>query len=83
MDQKPTAERAGWRATYHVVADCGRTASWPGQRLSDDVEKKPEAALFGLPGRTRRWSAADADAVEKAPARIISQEQFADRLLVP
>ena len=44
-------------------------------------EKNPEAALFGKAGTDANGRKADANTVHEAAARIIGQQQFADRLL--
>ena len=36
-----------------TLSDTGRTASAPASGSRMMLEKKPEAALFGLPGRTQ------------------------------
>ena len=59
----------------------GSTASWPTRGSRRILEKKPEAALLGLPGRMQMVGRLNADAVEKAAARIVGEQQLADRLL--
>ena len=78
--RKPTAER-GLACQCSTLSATGSSASWPASGSRMMPEKKPEAALFGLPGRTTIDRQADADAVEKAAPRIVGQQQFADRLL--
>ena len=50
--RKPTADR-GEACQWRTWSETGSTASWPlsGSRMM--LEKKPEAALFGAPGRTQ------------------------------
>ena len=70
-------EASQWRTS----SDTGSTASRPfsGSRMM--LEKNPEAARFGAPGRTQIGRAAGADAVDEAAARVVGQQQLADRLL--
>ena len=78
--RKPTAER-GLACQCSTLSATGSSASWPASGSRMMPEKKPEAALFGLPGRTHDRRQADADAVEKAAPRVVGEQQFADRLL--
>ena len=80
--RKPTAER-GEACQCRTSSDTGNTASCPfnGSRMM--LEKKPEAARFGLPGRTQMRRQADTDAVEKAATRVVGQQQLGHRLLRP
>ena len=50
--RKPTAER-GLACQWRTSSGTGSTASWPASGSRMMPEKKPEAALFGLPGRTQ------------------------------
>ena len=47
------------------------------------LEKNPDAARFGAPGRTQIVGSRIADAVEEAAPRVVGQQQLADRLLRP
>ena len=61
-------------------SETGNTASLPASGSRQILEKKPDAALFGVPGRTQTVGNLNADAVEHALPSIIGQQQFADRL---
>ena len=50
--RKPTAER-GLAWVWRTLSATGSTASWPASGSRMMPEKKPDAALFGLPGRTQ------------------------------
>ena len=50
--RKPTAER-GEACQCRTSSDTGKIASWPARGSRRMPEKKPEAALFGKPGRTQ------------------------------
>ena len=78
--RKPTAAR-GLANQWRTSRLTGSTASCPTSGSRRMLEKKPEAAAFGLPGRTTMVGQANADAVDKALARIVVEQQFADRLL--
>src|SRR5258708_162014 len=73
--KKPTAER-GEACQWRTSSDTGSTASLPASGSRRVFGQNPDAALVGRPGRVQ-----DADAVHKTAARIIGQQQFADRLL--
>ena len=45
------------------------------------LEKNPEAARFGAPGRTQMVGSRTADAVDETAARVVGQQQLGDRLL--
>ena len=51
------------------------------ERLAHDVGEEAGRRLVGLAGPDADGRQADADAVEKAAARIVGQKQLADRLL--
>ena len=48
--QNPTAER-GEACQCRTVSGTGSTASWPTSGSRRMLEKNPDAALFGAPGR--------------------------------
>ena len=50
--RKPTAD-FGEACQWRTSSDTGSTASSPASGSRMMLEKKPEAALFGLPGRTQ------------------------------
>ena len=63
--RKPTAER-GLAWVCITVSATGSSASSPASGSRMMPEKKPDAALFGLPGRTTIGRQPDADAFENA-----------------
>ena len=50
--RKFTAER-GLACQWRTLSGTGSTASWPASGSRMMLEKKPEAAMLGLPGRTQ------------------------------
>ena len=78
--RKPTAAR-GLACRVPHLPSTGSTASSPASGSRMIEEKKPDAALLGLPGRTHDGRQPDADAVDEAAARVVGEQQLADRLL--
>ena len=78
--RKPIAAR-GLACQWRTSSGTGSTASWPASGSRMMLEKKPDAARLGLPGRTQTVGKRRPDAIEEAAARIVRQQQFADRLL--
>ena len=78
--RKPTAAR-GLACQLRTLSSTGSTASSPlsGSRMIE--EKKPDAALFGLPGPHHDVRQPDADAIEEAAAGVIGEHQLDHRLL--
>jgi len=66
MDQE--IDRRAWAGMgVHDRARHRRIASWPASGSRMMPEKKPEAALLGLPGRTQMVGSRMPDAIEETP----------------
>ena len=78
--RKPTAARGlAWVCT--TVSGTGSVASIPASGSRMMPEKKPEAALFGLPGRTTMLGSRMPTPVAEAATGIVGEQQLADRFL--
>ena len=64
-----------------TVSATGSTASWPASGSRMMPEKKPEAALLGLPGRTQIVGRRMPMPSKKPRRRVVGEQQLADRLL--
>ena len=78
--RKPTAER-GLACQCRTLSGTGSTASLPASGSRMMLEKKPDAALFGVARPHADGRQPDADAVEEALAGVVGEQQLADRLL--
>jgi len=72
---------AAWRASGGRPRIPGSTASLPASGSRRMLEKKPEAALLGKPGRMQIVGSRMPMPSMKPAARIVGEQEFADRLL--
>jgi Tfp pilus assembly protein FimV len=73
-----------WLACQCItLSSTGSTASLPASGSRMMLEKKPEAALLGVPGAHADRRQADADAVEKPFPRVVGEQELADAFCVP
>ena len=78
--RKSTAAR-GEANQCRTSSETGRTASSPFRGSRMMLEKNPDAARFGAPGRTQIVGRRMPDPVEEPPARVVGEQQLGDRLL--
>ena len=78
--RKPTAER-GLACQCRTSSLTGRIASCPASGSRRMLEKKPDAALFGLPGRMQMVGRRMPMPSKKPRLRIVGQQQLPNRLL--
>ena len=78
--RKPTAER-GVACVCTTLSVTGSTASCPASGSRMMPEKNPDAALFGLPGRTQMVGRRMPTPSRKPLRTVVGEQQFAHRLL--
>ena len=80
MDEEADRRARAGVGMAHAVGD-RQHRLLAGQRLADDAGEKAGRRLVGFARPHADGRQANADAVEKAAARIVGEQQFADRLL--